>query len=305
MKNTFSADVNEICFGYSLLGNTWNGFVNSSEAKKTLSKRKKQIKQKEVDDQVGRAQSMSEEVHRWTKSNQYGKIKNVWWTARPNILSEAINENVDSKKNPTDVLIKFSNNEFLGISAKSTKGKNDIGFKNPGIGTLSSKLGIDLSSYVKESETKMIKKYSLPKSQKDRKKYIRSNSKIQKETTSNGKEILNNLRNTLYDFYKNNFDNNQIKNHIQNDWMDSSSKIYPRYIKVTGKGVKGNYSATVQDPLDNKKIKALNKKDIKISKVGTDSIGISADSTKIMKIRFKYESEKLASTVKLSGDPWN
>jgi hypothetical protein len=29
-----------------------------------------------------------------------------------------------------------------------------------------------------------------------------------------------------------------------------------------------------------------------------------AGKKKIMKIRFKFESEKMASTIKLSGEPW-
>ena len=38
------------------------------------------------------------------------------------------------KKNPTDVLVEFTKGGFLGLSAKSTSGKGDIGFKNPGVG---------------------------------------------------------------------------------------------------------------------------------------------------------------------------
>jgi len=43
---------------------------------------------------------------------------------------------------------------------------------------------------------------------------------------------------------------------------------------------------------------------IKLVKVGNDSVGIMADGNRIMKMRAKYESQKLASTIKFSGDPW-
>jgi hypothetical protein len=58
------------------------------------------------------------------------------------------------------------------------------------------------------------------------------------------------------------------------------------------------------DPTDNEKLKALSSYEIKLEKVGNESIGVSAGTKKIMKIRFKFESEKMASSVKLSGDPW-
>ena len=45
--------------------------------------------------------------------------------------------------------------------------------------------------------------------------------------------------------------------------------------------------------------------EISVSKVGSDSIGITAGGKRIMKMRFKYESQKLASSLKMSGDPWN
>ena len=44
--------------------------------------------------------------------------------------------------------------------------------------------------------------------------------------------------------------------------------------------------------------------DIKFSAVGNDSVGVTASGKKIMKMRFKYESQALASSMKMSGDPW-
>ena len=85
--------------------------------------------------------------------------------------------------------------------------------------------------------------------------------------------------------------------------MDAEVLI-PPYIKITGQGNKAPYSATVMDPIDNPKLAALGKYSIKLEKVGNESIGVSAGSKHIMKIRFKFESEKMASSLKLSGDPW-
>jgi hypothetical protein len=58
------------------------------------------------------------------------------------------------------------------------------------------------------------------------------------------------------------------------------------------------------DPTENEKLNALQKSKVTLEKVGNDSIGVKAGEKKIMKIRFKFESEKMASSMKLSGDPW-
>jgi hypothetical protein len=84
--------------------------------------------------------------------------------------------------------------------------------------------------------------------------------------------------------------------------MDAG-QIFPPYIKVTGFGNKPPYTAKVTDPLDNEKLDALSKP-IKFEKIGNDSVGVKAGNIRIMKMRIKFESEKLASSVKLSGDPW-
>ena len=43
---------------------------------------------------------------------------------------------------------------------------------------------------------------------------------------------------------------------------------------------------------------------IGVEEVGIASIGIKAGEKRIMKMRFKYESQKMASSLKMSGDPW-
>jgi hypothetical protein len=80
--------------------------------------------------------------------------------------------------------------------------------------------------------------------------------------------------------------------------------LYPPYIKVTGMGSKPPYTAAAMDPLNNEKLKALRSKEIVLSKIGNESIGVKAGNKQIMKMRFKFESEKLASSLKMSGDPW-
>ncbi len=94
------------------------------------------------------------------------------------------------------------------------------------------------------------------------------------------------------------------KNYIMRGWIDASTELFPPYVKVTGKGKKAPFTAEVGDPLNNPKLEAIMTQSISFEKVGNDSIGVKAGSKKILKMRFKYESEKLASSLKWSGDPW-
>jgi len=171
--NTVLSDINEIQCGYFLNGSKWY----SDDAKRGCEQRIKQAKPEEVADAVGKAQVMSEEFIKWAKANGYsGIVKEVWWTARPGELARASNSDADSRKNPTDILVLFTKgpaNGFLGLSAKATKTNGEIGFKNPGVGTIDKSLGIGLQQEYKNQERQLIAKFKLPPSADARKKYIR------------------------------------------------------------------------------------------------------------------------------------
>lgn len=304
MANTDFADINEIYLGYYLAGETWF----DKEAKKQVDLKTKKVKdEKKVQDQIERAQIMAEEVVEWARKNKYkGKIVKVVWTARPGSLSEAVGREVDQRKNPSDILVKFEKgpaNGFLGISAKSTAGKADIGFKNPGIGTMEKALGIDLKSIPDKYVEQIISKYKLSNSTQKRKSEIRGNPKIRPTIDKLGSEVLNELREVMYKRLKK-MNNNELMNFVLNNWLDATDTLYPPYIKVTGMGTKPPYHARVEDPLKNPKLEAITSSKLSVTKVGNDSIGIIAGGYHVLKMRFKFESQKLASSVKLSGDPW-
>lgn len=304
-KNTVGADINEIAFGYYAAGSSWDNFVNAEYAKEMLGERTSQASPEEIKDQQERAKAMLEATLEWAKQNGWeGTVTKVWWTARAGVLSLAVGKKVSSG-NPTDILLQFDNDEFLGISAKSTKGKADIGFKNPGVGSIAKALNIDLISYVKQKTETTIRNLNLPLNAKERKVFLRTqgNEALKSEVELIGKSILATLRESLYE-HLTTLDDEEVRNHITTYWMDAGAN-YPYYIKVTGRGTsKSGYSATVSDPIKNEKYKALMSEEISVVKVGSDSIGILAGGKRIMKMRFKYESQKLASSLKMSGDPW-
>jgi hypothetical protein len=43
---------------------------------------------------------------------------------------------------------------------------------------------------------------------------------------------------------------------------------------------------------------------ITLHKVGNNSIGVKANNTKIFKMRWKWENDSMATSMKLSGDNW-
>lgn len=301
-QNTILSDINEIQTGFFLAGKKWY----DSDAKRQFEIRSKQAKPEEVADAIGKAEIMAKEFLTWARKNGYGgSITHVWWTARPGSMASAVGEPIDQRKNPTDILVKFSqgpNQGFLGLSAKATKTKGDIGFKNPGIGTIDKNLGMNLSDYSKSELNKVIKKLDLPESTSERKTYIRQNPGIKSKTEDIGSKLLSDLRNMLFDKIIKMKQKDLIK-YLQQDWMDADI-LYPPYVKVTGHGNKAPYTASVMDPTENEKLSALQKYNVTLEKIGNESIGVKAGDKKIMKIRFKFESEKMASSIKLSGDPW-
>ena len=102
--------------------------------------------------------------------------------------------------------------------------------------------------------------------------------------------------------------------------MDAGD-LYPVYVKVTGRGTAAKgYNASASDPNKNEQFKALMAADsFRFHTTNTTSkrvknndweatIGVEAvaagKATRILKMRFKFESEKLASSLKMSGDPY-
>jgi len=303
-QNTILSNINELMTGFFLSGKTWSKL--GKEALALYNKRIEQALPEEVDIAIGQAKVMAQEFESWARNNGYsGKITGVWWTALPGSISKAVGYDVDQRKNPADILVQFSSGPsdgFLGLSAKATKGSGDIGFKNPGIGTIDSILNLNLADMYKHKLDDTIKQLKLPISASERKQYIRADVSIKKKTEEIGSALMSNLRDELFDrIYK--MSQKELFDHILSDWMDATITTLP-YVKVTGHGKKEPYLAEVVNPLDNEKLKALSLFRITPEKVGNESIGIKAGKHKIMKMRFKFESEKMASSIKMSGEPW-
>ena len=301
-QNTLVSDINEILVGYFLNNENWY----DREAKAKYDERKKQVSEEDLTRAIGHAKVMAEEFINYAKAHGYKlPVKGVYWTARPNIMTKLVGVEVDQTKNPTDTLIKFSSGPsdgWLGLSAKSTKGKGEIGFKNPGVGTVDKVLGTKIGETYKQQLAQAVVQLGLPDTDSKRKAFIRSNAKLKQRTEAIGVQMLAAMRDDLYARLAG-MTPKQLFEYLIEYWMNANV-MYPPYVKITGQGNKPPFSATVMDPTKNEKLDALATLKLSIEKVGNESLGIMANGKKIMKIRFKFESEKLASSLKLSGESW-
>lgn len=299
--NTVLSDLNELLVGYILNGEKW--FDKEAEAQH--KKRVSEVTSEQYADALGKAEVMAEEFINWAAKNKYSRqVKKVWWTARAGSLQDAVGYNVDQKKNPTDILVQFTkgpDSGFLGLSAKATKTKGDIGFKNPGLGTIDKSLKIDLKSILDKEMDSFAKKLKLSSSLSARKTEIRSKKNLQALADAQGQKVLEKLRDEFFKKLKK-MSQKELQKYIINDWMDATDSL-PKYVKVTGMGNKPPYSAKVEDPTKNEKLTALIKGPIKLDKNGISSVLVTAGNKKIMKMRFKWESQAMATSMKASGDP--
>ena len=258
--------------GYHILGSTWNGFQKESEVKNQLSIRRSEIGDTDYNIQEERAKVMATKSLDWARANNYGnRVVKAWWTARPGELSEAVGYQVDSSKNPTDTLVQFETDNFLGLSAKSTAGKGDIGFKNPGIGTIDKALNLKLAEIVKEEDDDFAEIYGLSTSKAARKIEIRRDRNLIEASNDARNITLEIVRDVFYNKL-NVLSNKKLKEYVLSDWLDATKTISPMYIKVTGHGSEYPYTASLMNPLQNSKIEALHKSNLIVSKVGKFSI---------------------------------
>jgi hypothetical protein len=303
-SNTLVSDINEILVGYFLNDKKWYDM----EAKNKYNQRVKQVSPADLNRATEHAKVMASEFLTWAEGKGYKTpVKEVHWTARPGIMTRLVGVEVDQRVNTTDTLIKFKDGPsdgWLGLSAKSTKGRGEIGFKNPGIGTIDRLLKIDIAGEYKSQLKQAVAAFNLPATDSARKTFLRSpkNKKLKEATEELGVRMLSAMRDELYNKLST-LTPKQLLEHITENWMNANV-MYPPYVKITGKGDKPPYTATVIDPTENEKLDALATLDISLEKVGNESIGIMASGKKIMKMRFKFESEKLASSVKMSGESW-
>lgn len=323
IPNTIFSDMNEILMASSIMGGTTVEDVAANvgeEAAALLNSRIRQVKlavrkaggtsadaNNRIDVELRNGLVSAEAVLDWAASHGYGSSpRAVFWTARPGGLESAMAAS-GSKKTPTpghpaDVAVVFGRNKVLGVSAKATKGTGDIGFKNPGWGTIAAVLGIQenpadiVSDSLLEIDPELV---SLPSSA--RKIAIRADASYAEAAAVEGQKVLKNLRDILLSTMTS-MDEESLRDFVINELVDAPENIIPPYIKVTATG--GGASAHVHDPMSNPMLDSINAEGLSARAARNDSIVFfSSANSAILQLRVKFESQPLASSIKMSAEP--
>ncbi len=295
-SNTTLSDLNELLIGYLLNKEQWF----SVEAKRQHDKRVREVTQEQYTDIVFKSEAMVEEFLKTARSFGFkGDAKEIYWTARKNDLSKAVGYEVDQAKNPTDILVRFfdgPNEGFLGISAKVSKTNKDVAFKNLGIGTIDKLLKSNLAQQADKEKKAFLKaQKGLPTTGPKAKKLLAD------LTTLHGTMILEKLRDSMFKTL-NKMQQDDLYKFIIRDVLNADGAV-PKYVKVTGVFVAQKYAARVENPNKNKKTEALLKNKIKLSKVGTSGVLVKAGSEKIVRLRIKWNSGAIVSSLTVTSDP--
>jgi hypothetical protein len=269
---------------------------------KILSKHKKIIGQEQYNLQKKKSKVTADTFLKWVRNNNYAnQVDKAWWTSRNGYLSKVLKMPVDSRKNPCDVLVRFKNGHYLGISAKTTQYSLDLPFKSKGVKNVENFLNVDIQSVVEKHTNKFVKKHKLKTTMQKRKLQIRQSNKLVLESEKCGNKMFNEI---IHIVYKKLVKCNQKKrkDFIINHWLDSSKSMFPPYLKITAMGVKEPFNVKIENPFENINIRYISKNNIKFKLTGNNSILVYAGKRKVMRIRVRASSQKFASSIKFSGD---
>ncbi len=285
-ENTHAADVNEILVAYFLNSSKWE-----DDWKAQVSAKKALLSPEQLAAQYSRAKAMADAC----KGVLYSDIERVWWVARPGSLARAMEmPSVDSKRNPTDILVKLVDGNYVGFSAKSTEKKKQIALKNPGLSTIADDLRIDFQKRISAAILMVKEKFDLPHMMTARKDAIRAHPRADAIRLV-GDALLSSLREQWYHRLVE-LTPDELRAHISRFWLDIDP--VPPYWRVVGSG----NSVSVENPYDNPGLQAFMTSTPVLELHGETIIGVSAGGQNVLKMRIKFESEKMASNVKFSGE---
>ncbi len=320
VPNTIFSDMNEILMASAIMGGTSIDDVEMTvgpEAAKLLNSRIKQVSQailkakgtkkdiqSRINIEVQNGIASANEVLSWAASKGYGEPSDVTWTARPGALDAALKsakiKEPATPGHPADIAIVF-NDKVLGVSAKATKGTGDIGFKNPGWGTYARLLNIDIDhNKLINNELEKIDHTLVTMPKNARKLAIRRKKTTKIDVDISGQRVLKQLRDALL-VSLSSLNEEKLRNFVLTHLVDAQADMNPPYIKVTA--TSGGKNAHVHDPTDNPMMIIINSRGLKVEAARNDSIVFSSSAGRILQLRLKFESQALASSIKMSAEP--
>lgn len=213
--------------------------------------------------------------------------------------------------NPSDVLVTFENGTVCGVSCKSSRHREALTFKNMGVTHFNTHLNLELKPIYEHAARAFCVQHMAPFKSNERKLFIRANTELQEISSALAANTLAYITGLITNALVTRPEE-WLRDYFLRCWMDYYTST--RWIRVTGTGTKRPYTARVEDPTQlegpyrSLDYVRMRHGQLRINPLTNTSIGIFAtlDETieaPVFKIRAKYESEPLASSLKFLGEP--
>jgi len=311
--NTLGADINEIYLAFLLNGNSYPDTITQNQITSRINTLTKQNKRSEITDQQGRAVSQYDKFVEFLKNKDMGVPSEAWWTARPGFsFNSVVGFSVDQRKNPTDVLVKTNKGIFYGISAKSTKA-GKTGFKNPGMGSIQTSLGLNSSkpfdAIVSKYRNQVISilPSNVANTDTARNTYFKNNEAYYESVIIPGYAYpcYNELRDYLYNHLTNKMEIWEQQVFLGHDFLNEDEETMKLpYVKITGSGQNGRYTSSLFDPIAESKMQKIIAYGVSFEKKNTpaqNTIEVKANNQNLFQIRWKFGDRAFGGSMKLEG----
>ena len=312
--NTLGADINEIYLTFLLNGNSYPDNITQTKYAERVKTLSDQNKTSEITDQQGRAVAQYNKFVEFLKDKNMGTPTEAWWTARAGFsFNSVVGFSVDQRKNPTDVLVKTSKGIFYGISAKSTK-TGKTGFKNPGMGSIQTSLGLNSSkpfdaivSRYRNQVISILTPLGVANTDTARNTYFKNNKSWYESTIIPGYAYpcYKELRDYLYDHLTTKMEVWEQQVFLGYDFLNEDEETMKLpYVKITGSGKNGRYTASLFDPIAESKMQKIIAYGASFEKKNTtaqNTIQVKANNQDLFQIRWKFGDRAFGGSMKLEG----
>ena len=244
------------------------------------------------------------------------QVDDIVWTAqlRGEGLAAATGiPGLSDKNNQSDIIVKGKdaqgNPVQYGVSLKvatsnSTKYPNDIPFFNGGLGKEAARFGATgvVDDFKKETQDALKELGITATGAANIKKEIRGNEETKKKADAAGKKIMANIRDKMVKSLEGK-DTEQMRElfSTMTGAPTGDGQKLPT-LKLTGYA-NGKRTTKIEDSLNGTVPMAIRTaEDFQFEPVGDTSFRVMADGVPVMKVRFKWESQALGSSMKISGE---
>ena len=243
-------------------------------------------------------------------------VDDIIWTAqlRGEGLAAATGiPGLSDKNNQSDIIVKGKdangNPVQYGVSlkvatSKSTKYPNDIPFFNGGLGKEAARFGADgvVDDFKKETQAALKDLGITATGAANIKKEIRGNEETKKKADEAGRKIMANIRDKMVKSLEGK-DVDQMRDLFSTmTGAPTGDGQKLQTLKLTGYA-NGPRTTKIEDSLNGTVPMAIRTaEDFQFEPVGDTSFRVMADGVPVMKVRFKWESQALGSSMKISGE---